>query len=254
MYEEVCYQKPFLKQVIARIDFAAPVTQLEKGAPPKLLNSIVKNFPIVEPQDVKMQEVTFEEGGIIHRENAIRQWNFFSKGRERQLTISPQYIYVQYNTYNDYEEARSQFGAVVEAIAKISNEIKVARFGLRYINQIEINGINPTDWSEFINDDLLAARTLFEEGEGLTRLISVAEIVFGDIGVRFQYGLPNPDYPARIKRPLFVLDFDASVAQAHDLNEALGYMDQGHARIQSLFERSIKEALREKMDVRPIQQ
>jgi hypothetical protein len=53
--------------------------------------------------------------------------------------------------------------------------------------------------------------------------------------------MPNPDYPALIKRPLFVLDFDAYVQTAHELRESLHYMEQAHTCIQGLFEESITE-------------
>jgi uncharacterized protein (TIGR04255 family) len=63
--------------------------------------------------------------------------------------------------------------------------------------------------------------------------------------------MPNPDYPAIIKRPVFVLDLDAYVQMAHDLAESLQYMEEAHTRIQDLFERSITQQLRERMNVRP---
>jgi hypothetical protein len=36
MYEQVCYQKSYLKQVIAKIDFASPLSQIQNGVPSKL--------------------------------------------------------------------------------------------------------------------------------------------------------------------------------------------------------------------------
>ena len=74
------------------------------------------------------------------------------------------------------------------------------------------------------------------------------------MGVRVQFGMPNPDYPAQVRRPLVVLDLDASISEAHALPRTTIYMDEAHARIQAIFERSITLALREKMDAKPIQQ
>ena len=46
MYEAACYEKTFLKEVIARIDFVAPISGLEQRLPPKLAKVLSKDFPI----------------------------------------------------------------------------------------------------------------------------------------------------------------------------------------------------------------
>lgn len=254
MYEQMCYKKSYLKQVIVRIDFAGPIAQLEKTVPPKIINSIVKYFPIVEPADVVMQEIAFDGAGVKHSQIASKQWNYFSKDRLQQLTLAAQNVFVVYNSYNKYEDIRDQFSAVIDVLGKAFPETKASRFGIRYINQIDIEVDDPTVWSQYIDRRLLTSRSFFGEGDAITRLISISEIKYDDMNVVFQYGMPNPDHPAQIKRPLFIIDLDASVAQAHELAEAIGYMDAGHSRIQALFERSITDALREKMDAKPVQQ
>jgi uncharacterized protein (TIGR04255 family) len=65
--------------------------------------------------------------------------------------------------------------------------------------------------------------------------------------------MPNPDYPAPVKRPLYILDLDASVSQAHDLAEVMPYMENAHNLIQDIYERSITQKLRKKMNVKSIQ-
>jgi uncharacterized protein (TIGR04255 family) len=253
MYEDICYGKSFLKQVIARIDFASPVEQLEKSVPIKLVNVIVKDFPIVEPSEVLKQELEFDPSGVKHKQTAEKTWNYFGKNRERHLQLTASNMFVTYDVYTKYEEVKEQFGVAVEAFGKAFPGTMASRFGLRYVNQIDLPLANPTDWREYISHELLQSRSFFSD-DAITRLISIAELKYDDMGVRFQFGMPNQDYPAEIKRPLFVLDIDASVSQAHDLEDALGYMEDGHARIQNIFERSITPKLREMMNVRPVQE
>lgn len=248
MYEDVCYGKSFLKQVIARIDFAAPLEKLDKGPPTRLVTPIAKHFPIIEPNEVVMQEIAVNTDGIAHRNITERQWNYFSRDRDRQLTLSPSVALIQYTKYATYEEIKEQFGVMVGALGATFPGTMVARFGLRYVNQIDGLVEDATKWSDYISDDLVAARSFFADDESLTRLVSISELKYGDVGIRFQYGMPNPDFPAPIKRSLFVIDIDASVAEAHELNQTIAFMDQAHARVQSIFERSIKETLREKMN------
>lgn len=253
MHEQVCYKKPFLSEVIARIDFASPIEKLEKGAPPKLVSTVIKNFPIIEPADVVMQEFAIEGSALKSKQTASKQWSYYSKDRDRQLVLSPQSVYVQYKRYSSFEEAKEEFGAVVEALNIAFPGTLASRFGLRYINQIDLPVDDPTGWNEYIDGKLLCSRDFFDGDEPITRLITVAQLQYGDIGIRFQYGMPNPDHPAPIRRPLFVLDLDASVSEAHELGDCMNNMDEAHARIQTIFERSITQALRGKMDAKPVQ-
>lgn len=254
MLEPGCYNKPFLAEVIARIDFAAPLERLENGVPVKLLGAIVTSFPIVEPPaDLSVHEVHISDAAVDRKTRALKQRRFFTKDRLRELTLTAESVFVQFKSYKSYAETRKQFGAVVTALLAEFPDTVVARFGIRYINQINIPLTDPTNWDEYIDDKLLSSRKLILDGEELTRLITIVELKYGDVALRFQYGMPNPDHPATVRRSLFVLDFDASVAQAHSLSETLGHMDAGHTRVKDLFERSITNALREKMDVRPVQ-
>jgi uncharacterized protein (TIGR04255 family) len=255
MYDNVCYGKSFLKQVIARIDFATPLEKLDKGPPARLVAPIAKHFPIIEPTDVVTQEVSVNPDGISHRHTTERQWNYFSRERDRQLTLSPSNATILYTNYTTYDETKAHFSAFVDALGLVFPGTMVARFGLRYINQIDGLVEDATRWNEYINDELVEARSFFTDEDTLTRLVSISELRYGQVGIRFQYGMPNPDFPAPIKRPLFIIDIDASVAEAHELGGTLAHMDEAHARVQSIFERSIKQTLREKMNGKqPVQQ
>jgi len=254
MYEQICYQKPFLKEVIAKVDFASPIEKLERGVPAKLVSAFVKSFPIVEPADVLVHELALEGSAIKSKNMSTKQWTYFSKDRSQQLTLSPQNFFLQYRQYKNFEETREHFSAVVDVINTAFPDTMASRFGLRYINQIELQLVNPSNWSEYIHAALLRGRDFYGDNDVITRLITIAELKYGEMGMRFQFGMPNPDYPAPVKRPLFVLDLDASISQAHNLTETLTHMDEAHLRIQEIFERSITPALREKMDARPIQQ
>ena len=86
MYEQVCYRKSFLKQVIAKIDFASPLIQLESSVPNKLLNTIVKIFPIIEPSEVLGHEFSINGDAVQSRQTTNKQWNYFGKDRGQQLT------------------------------------------------------------------------------------------------------------------------------------------------------------------------
>jgi uncharacterized protein (TIGR04255 family) len=252
MYEQLCYQKAFLNEVIARLDFVAPLEGFENSFPSKLANVISTHFPISEPTETIAQELQLTADALHHRETRFKQWNFFGKEREKQVTIAAPFLYVSYKRYTTYEDMKANFSAVIDAMKKVSPDAKVGRFGLRYINNIEISDLStPTSWDEYISKPLLETIPFFKTPSQLTRLFHIAELKIEELDVRFQFGMPNPDFPAIMKRPLFVLDFDAYVQTAHELNESIQHMEKAHTAIQSLFEDSITDKLRSKMNVKP---
>jgi uncharacterized protein (TIGR04255 family) len=153
--------------------------------------------------------------------------------------------------YTTYEDMKEHFSVVVSEIAKTFPDVRASRFGLRFINVIEeLSLASPIDWKEYIAPELLGISNFFLVSPPLTRLMHVAELQSGDIDVRFQFGMPNPDYPAVIKRPQFVLDMDAYVKTSHDLGDSVQYVEQAHSLIQDLFERSITDKLRRHMNAK----
>ena len=250
MHEKVCYDKSFLKEVIARIDFAIPLN-LEKGPPTRFVNPVAKKFPIIEPTEIRTQQLALVTGNVEHTNFTEREWNYFSRDRDVKLNISPNASYIQYTQYKSYDELNEHFEILIRSIEKAFPETVVSRFGLRYINQIEIPHINPTMWGDYINDELIAQRNFFGADDVLTRLVSINELQQDEVRIRFQHGMPNPDFPAPIRRSNYVIDIDASVVEAHDLNTSIKLLEKAHTSIQKLFERSIKNKLREVMHVKP---
>lgn len=253
MYNEVCYDKSFLKQVIVRLDFATPIDALEKNVASKLVKTIVSAFPIVEPSELIGHQFMIDAEGFKTQQIESKQWNYFGRDRLQKLTVAPRYIVWQFDNYTTYVKTKEQIVTIIDQFAKQYPDTQISRFGIRFINQIDIEVADPTKWDEYISPELLANRDFFKD-DVISRIINIVELKFEDIDVRFQYGIPNPDYPAQVKRPLYVLDLDASYAQAFDVNEVADIMDRAHSHIQALFERSITQALREKMNVRPVQE
>lgn len=48
-----------------------------------------------------------------------------------------------------------------------------------------------------------------QEKDKITRSLQVLEMMDGEVGLRFQYGMHNPDFPATIRKQLFLMDFYA---------------------------------------------
>ena len=59
----------------------------------------------------------------------------------------------------------------------------------------------------------------------------------------------NPDYPAPIQKKSFILDYDAYHRGALNLEDIIPKLDKLNTIIKTIFERSIKDGLRNLMGV-----
>lgn len=251
MYEDICYKRTYLTEVVARIDFASPVSSFDKALSPKFIPRIVKYFPIVEPIDVNTVGVQFQIGGDNNPEKTnirTKQWNFFGREREKQLLVASGFMFVRYTRYTSYEKLKDELIEAVDAIDKEQPGTIAQRIGLRYINKFDIEGIQLRAWGALVSPHLLRTLDFFDENTRLTRLFNVAELRTDDLDVRLQFGFPNEDFPAVIKRPTFVLDIDAYASVAHAITESPQLIELAHSQIQDLFEKSITDELRGKMN------
>lgn len=248
MFDDVCYKKSFLTEVVARIDFVAPVTAFEKSISAKVLKKIGPHFPIAEPRESIAQHIELGPDGVKQKEFRGKQWNFFGKEREKQLTIEPGAIHVRYTKYSRFEDLNDEFREAVSAIEQEAPGIIAQRFGLRYINQFDFEELKLSNVNTYFTEALLGALPFSSYARNLTRNFHIVELKFDDISVRFQFGFPNTDYPAVIKRPIFVIDIDAYALTVHPISDSIQYIETAHGHIQKLFEESITADLRSKMN------
>lgn len=247
VHEKVCYTNPFLKEVIVRVDFALPVLAINKSLPPKIVDSALSRFPISEPKKGVEQELQLARSGIKHRETEVIQWHYYGKDREKRLAITSNFILATYSHYTTYENLKSDFLVVLKSFFEMYPDNRATRVGLRYINRIDVNSSDQFSWSAHIKSNLLGLLGVFEDREILRRIWHVVEFRYDDLNIKFQFGLPNPDFPAVIKKRLFVLDIDGSVQGPQDQLEVAANIDQAHEKIQQLFEKSITDELRRVM-------
>ena len=252
MHKEICYKKSFLNEVVVRVDFFTPIPELENSLPTKLADTLSKSFQIMEPtESIGHQLQINPEGSANATEIKLKHWNFYGIDRKKLLSISPNFVFISYKNYQTYEVIKDEFSQTIESISREFSGVKSGRFGLRYINNIEIPALNdqPLKFNSYISEELISPITFFKDKDSfLNRVFHIVEIKEEDLITRFQYGYPNPDYPAPIKKPYFVLDLDSSVEIAHDLAESIRYMDSAHSTIQNIFEKSITDDLRKMMN------
>ena len=245
-YSEICYKENFLKEVIARIDFVSPIELLDEELPKEISKVALKTFPIMEPIDAITQELLLKDAKLSTREHRTKEWVFFGRGRNKQLTITPTSIFIVYKQYKKYENFRENFLSVVNALFARFPDVQPRRLGIRYVNQIETHG-DALDWKGYISDDLLYPLNYEVMDAKLSRVFSNYVLAFDNFNLKFQFGMHNPDFPAPIRRKLFILDYDAYFEGLLEHQEIPSNMDLYHNKIQTIFENSIGDKLREEM-------
>jgi uncharacterized protein (TIGR04255 family) len=247
--DSLCYKRNFLTEVIARIDLVSPLSCLEKEITKDIRKKALGRFPIEEPKQAFAHEIILSEKESATKKQPYTEWNYFGPNREKQLTIIPPAFFVAYKKYYDkYEELRDDFIAISNAFFQSYEQSQPSRLGLRYINELTLPGDNPLNWQEYVNNNLLGMFSYTIDDAAPSRIFHNYEVVFKNFNLRFQFGLHNPDYPAPIRRRVFILDYDAYFKGAIEPKDIPDCLDQFHSTIQGLFEKCITGKLREVMN------
>lgn len=242
------YPSNFLKTVIIRADFTSPVPAINTSLPKNVTDMISKYFSIAEPRTFS-GEITFTPTGIDKNEKTGTDWFFFGKQREKELAITINAMFIKLKIYKSYEDLKEQFQNISEMLFTAFPDIQIRRVGLRYVNHIELSGQNPFEWKIYINKNLLSIFNIEEDKKKIIRALSTIETTHNDsFRLRFNYGMHNPDYPAIIKKKVFLLDFDAFSEGFFNKDEMIRNIDIFHEEIERKFEFSITNNLRKKME------
>jgi uncharacterized protein (TIGR04255 family) len=251
--DEICYKKNFLTEVIARADFVTPFPNFDTKLPTELTEAALKRFPIYEPQQrVERQiEVKPEPGPISIKEHPFTEWVFHGKEREKSLKITQTALVITYTRYTRFEEFRDEFLALFAATCQSFPDARIGRLGLRFINTVDldhVSGGSVFDWSPYFKSELLSLFKFATEPKNVSRIFHNLEFTYTDAQLRYQFGMHNPDYPAPIRRRIFILDFDAFSQGLLEQNEIEPRLARFHSLIQEVFERSILDGLRRELN------
>lgn len=242
------YKKNYIKESLIRIDFGVPIEELKTSINPELNKIILDSFKIYEPENVQSQEVVINNGSVNFNTKEETNYRYFGKNKEKFINIGHSFIIVVYKKYESFEKRKEELSKILEKMSTLYKEFQIRRIGVRYINEIEMIEKEITDWKDYINKDLISMLSFPENSKQISRAMSSIELNFDQYKLRFQYGMFNPDYPAPVKRKQFILDYDAYYEGYIDtLREIFEFIDKAHEKIIELFERSIEEGLRKKM-------
>lgn len=241
----ICYKTNPIVQAITRIDFLNIIDDFTKEIPIELGSKIKNYFPIAESKETVSRELKIGPGEKwMHDIDRFPEWNFFDKSRNNRLCITKKTMFIVHKKYTNEELFLSDFRILLNAIYDKYPDLQIKRFGMRYINHIKIEEDGPFDWEKYLNENLIAIFKVPEDKTKISRAFNNLELNCSDYTLKFQYGMYNQDYPATIKKKLFILDIDAyydGIMTKTDIEEFIPIF---HNEIQKLFENSIKDEYR----------
>lgn len=239
------YKKNYLDRVILRIDFPSTPLDIEDDLPTEFLKIILQKFPVSEIKEVieKAYRVDFKEDSLnINKLDKVKEFWHYDNNKKKSITISKKYIFFDYRVWDEssFEELEGIFNDIVSVLFRIS-DVQITRLGLRYINHITIGspGIDPTEWDDYLNPNIVSIFKIREDRFQISRAFQNLELIFSDIRIRFQYGMHNPDYPAPIRKRLFILDYDGYCELLQDQKRLIDNLKIINKEIDELFRKSI---------------
>jgi uncharacterized protein (TIGR04255 family) len=249
------YRKPFLKSVIFRIDLAQPLSQSKQLVAD--FHEIIKDvFPNREDTAGIILKATFgtegkDRGTVKQSQRTVTKYKFSNIDGKIILMLEeePSNLSLLFNSYNNSDELNKLVSLIATTIIKVYGSILIKRIGLRYINNINLNEGSAFDWALFINNRLISMLDFPPDKGTTSRVLGRIELNKDTHKVQFYFGLANPEYPNRIARKEFVLDYDCYVNEDVNITDVLKTVKILHDEIKILFEISILDGLREKMGV-----
>jgi len=224
-----------------------------------LEKELEERFPIFQP--VTENQVTLGPGGPSDA-SSTRWYRFLSTPRTTAVSVQPTRLVVETTHYDHYENFREVVALAVRALAKADRVPVFERIGLRYIDEIRVPAPveSPTDWSSFINPELLKGVAVSPSGTKRSRIEGVLRfdlepshtviVRYGNLeGEVVGEGLLRPK-PNKVRSgAFFLIDIDSFVEGQAGGDEfspdaSLAICDRLREPVREIFERCVTERLR----------
>ncbi len=245
------YKTNFITSVILRLDFNA-ITNFDNELLNKFNEDLRHIFSKFEVKELNQFTSKIKDGLV---ENDLKKEPlgiFSSDNNSFQVTFAPNFILINTTRYETFEAYVVFTRTILDVFNKVSSVDFLNRIGLRFINQLNIPKNDPLSWTSYVNSALSTpVSRFFEEEDKRSIARSIGQTIFNydSYLMNFIYGILNPDFPARVSKNEFILDYDCYAVNV--LNEKLfeTHINKFHTSIEKLFEKSITDKVRKIMGV-----
>ncbi len=248
--EKKKYRNNFLSHVICRLDFR-PVPEIDKSFLEKFRTEIKKDFPVVEDQSMRGIGAEFKAGKLVKHSELPEKPIFLYKdtNEENLITLAEDHLVIDSLQYVTFKEFRKNIDLVIDTLTSFKTNPDYTRLGLRYINEIVLNRGNPFEWGRYIDTSFVSVSDrFFKKSTNMARMMGQVILVHDDYKVNFNYGMYNSEFPARISRKEFILDYDFYTEYVEQ-DQIMPLLKKFNKESAIMFEQCIKNGLRKHMEV-----
>ena len=169
------------------------------------------------------------------------QWIF--KGSEIVIIVSHDSIKIIREKYTNYVDFHPKISEAYSALKTGYASIEISTVSMRYINNVSFPTGTTYDFSEYINESLLAPTMFFRDSESILRSLSLVIFKKNENTTKLTFGFNNRDFPNTITKREFLLDFECSRPINGDITIESILLEIRN-RINELFEQCISSELR----------
>lgn len=237
------YSKPFLTQVIFQANFQ--IDALRENIDSSL-TELCKDKTGAHLSELKNTNINILQAPAQRIVTTLNsRWVF--QGKFLHIIIQNDILQIINLKYINHSEFHNTIDEIFNKIKEIYKPI-FTRIALRYVNNVSFTEGSTFDFNHLINNSLLQSTLEYKEF-GLTRSIGVINI-YNDqenINTTFTYGFVNPEFPNKISKRDFILDYDCFTVLNVTIDTIKPTILKLRNTVNELFEKSILPELRIKM-------
>ena len=246
--ESICYAKNFLGEAVAQVQFSEIPSVLGDAVLPEVIQRAIKRrYKIFEPSVEIEQHLEVSSEQVSAKRSELHGWMFHGENREKTIKLTGKQLHVSNRNYVSFAEFKNDFTEPLEEIIKLDPSIAVTRTGVRFVNQFDL-GCPVGDLGRYFSPMISSNIQFLVDAERCSRQVLLTHYTDDNWKLRIQSGIFNPDFPAVIKKSVFVLDLDCYLDTPHSISEVPKLVDSLHGEIQDKFESLITDNLRELMN------
>lgn len=182
--------------------------------------------------------------------NNIKNHMFISENGKEKINLTCNFISFSTNEYSCWNDFKEKFIEVLDNFNDIYRVEKFNRIGIRYINAFskeELNIDKNDKWNKYISDEIVGLSSKYDDVKVYNSKI---EIPFEDNAqMRIIYGLGTKQKDNKDILPVFIIDKDTYKLGSIKKTTINDILDILHSHNSEIFEKLIKQELREKMGV-----
>lgn len=230
-----------LKVVVAQVRFPTAYPLADPAVQARLQQALLGLFPKPLPpaQEIMVSLTPRGPEQIQAQQSAIR---FADESERTIVSIGPGAASLETSDYPGWEVFAAQFWSLLRIVEEHGRPAGITRFGLRYVDEIGIPGIDDIGgWARALQASLIGADDSLARDPRLVRSQQRVTIPVGDDVVNVVHGMVRNPTPGADSGSVYVVDSDAftEAALPWDVVALAERAERYHRWMTNIFVRSL---------------